>query len=284
MQRPDLRPRAVAIAIHDASPRTWGEVRELLAMVDDAGAAPISLLVVPDFHRLGAVTADAAFVRAMEARLARGDELVLHGYHHLDDAPPPRTLRAWFQRRMLTRSEGEFAAIGREAARLRIDRGIAMFGTLGWPLHGFVPPAWLLNDAARDAVSIRRCFDYVTIRSGIFRLPDWRFERTANLCYSPDTAARRAVSAAAIQHELRRARSSPLLRISLHPQDARVPAVLAHWQRLISDALMERAAVTKYGWVSGFMDRSPAAPVPAVPRADPPDAVGAASSPACAIA
>ena len=68
------------------------------------------------------------------------------------------------------------------------------------------------------------------MRSGIFHLPHWRFERTANLCYSPDTVARRAVPRCAIRRELRARATVPLLRVSLHPQDARVPGVLRHWR------------------------------------------------------
>ncbi|HET8877682.1 MAG TPA: polysaccharide deacetylase family protein [Casimicrobiaceae bacterium] len=249
----------MAIAIHDVSPATWRECRELLAMLDNAGAGPVTLLVIPRHHHRTSVLREHAFVRAMDARLARGDELVLHGYFHIDDAPAPRTLRQWFARRVLTRTEGEFAAIDAEAAASRIARGVALFDRLGWPLAGFAPPAWLLGDGARSALShCAHAFEYVTVRSGIYHLPAWRFERTANLCYSPDSALRRAVSRAAIGHELRRANALPLLRISLHPQDVRGAGVLRHWQRLIADALAGRTPVTKCQWVRLF--RAPEAP------------------------
>ncbi len=255
MQRSDAAPRAVAIAIHDVSPATWPECRELVAMLDDAGAAPISLLVIPHYHYRAQVLRDRAFVQALDARLARGDELVLHGYFHVDDALPPRTLDAWFARRMLTRSEGEFAALDQHAAAWRIASGVEMFRILGWPLGGFVPPAWLMSAGARAALAqCEHRFDYVTIRSGIFHLPEWRFERTANLWYSPGTALRRAISMSAIRAELRRAQTTPLLRISLHPQDVRVPGVLRHWRRLVGDALSKRAPVTKQAWASRFRE------------------------------
>ena len=61
-------------------------------MLDEAGAPPLSLLVVPHYHyRAPHAGAIRAFLRAMEARLARGDELVLHGCFHVDDAPRPRS-------------------------------------------------------------------------------------------------------------------------------------------------------------------------------------------------
>ena len=251
MQLPEANERAAAIAVHDVSPATWRECGELLAMLDDAGGPPLTLLVVPCFHHGAHVLRDRAFVAAMDARLARGDELVLHGYYHVDDAPPPRAPREWFARRMLTRGEGEFAVLDERAAAWRIARGIAVFRELGWPLHGFVPPAWLMSGTTRDALA--RCghpFAYATVRGGIHHLPQWRFERTANLCYSPTSAPRRVMSAVAIRGELWRARSLPLLRISLHPQDAREPGVVRHWRRVIGTALATRMPVTKFGWVS----------------------------------
>jgi uncharacterized protein len=255
MRRPDAARCAAAVAVHDVSPATWRECREILAMLDDVGASPVSLLVIPHYHHQASALRDRAFVRAMHARLARGDELVLHGCFHVDDAPSPRTPGAWFARRMLTRSEGEFAALDARAAAWRIARGIEMFDAAGWPLHGFVPPAWLMSAGTRAALSqAAQRFDYVTIRSGVFHLPHWRFERTANLWYSPSTALRRALSTCAIRSELWRARATPLLRLSLHPQDARVPEVLRHWQRLIGDALARRECVTKHGWVNRIRD------------------------------
>lgn len=225
MQPRESEPGAVAIALHDVSPATWRECQALLAMLDAAGAGPLSLLVVPHYHYRAPITADRAFRNAMDERLARGDELVLHGFHHVDAAPPPSTLRAFVERRLLTRAEGEFAALSSHGASWRLARGIAMFDALGWPLHGFVPPAWLASIAARAAIT--QCANrlrYMTVRNGIYRLPGWQLERTANLCYSPDSALRRLYSALAIRTELRRARRTPLLRLSLHPQDARVPA------------------------------------------------------------
>src|SRR5689334_8833381 len=135
---------AVAFVVHDAAPATWPECSMLLRMLDDLGARPLTILVVPHYHYRDPIVKDTRFVAALNARLARGDELALHGFHHRDDEPPPRTLRGFVERRLLTRSEGEFAALNEPAAAWRIEHGIEAFRTLRWPLSGFVPPAWLL--------------------------------------------------------------------------------------------------------------------------------------------
>jgi uncharacterized protein len=256
MPLPEGSRRGVAVAIHDVSPATLGECRELIGMLDEIGASPISLLVVPQFHYHANIDADEAFIAAMDARRARGDELILHGCFHLDDGPPPANVRGFLERRVATRSEGEFAALDQDAAAWRLARGIAMFRQQRWPLAGFVPPAWLLSEGARAAIAhCGQAFDYVTVRSGIYHLPSWRFEPTANLWYSPDTPLRRAISRLAIAHELRRSRSLPLLRVSLHPQDVRGAGVIAHWRALIADALATRTPVTKGQWVRGVRPR-----------------------------
>jgi predicted deacetylase len=249
MPRPDAR--LVAIELHDVAPATWPDCAAILRMLDAAGASNVSLLVVPRFHGRGASADDAAFVGALDARLSRGDELVLHGLVHRDDAPAPRSLRGFVQRRVMTRSEGEFAALDEDDAARRLAAGIAMFDALGWPLQGFVPPAWLLSGGARKALA--QCGDrlrYVSMRAGLHRLPDWRFTPSANLCYSPDRPWRRAVSRALIRRELHRAVHLPMLRLSIHPQDAREPVVMRHWCTLVEDALAHRRPVTKREWAA----------------------------------
>jgi len=244
MRRPERG--LVAIEVHDVAPGTWPACQRILRMLDDVGARNLTLLVVPRFHRGVAPGDDAAFVRAMHARLARGDELALHGFYHLDLAPPPRTVRGFIERRILTRGEGEFAAIGEADARRRLDAGVRAFARLGWPVHGFVPPAWLLGEGARRALAqCDHAFDYVAVRNGVHRLPTWTFTRCANVCYSPDRAWRRVMSRLLIRRALARAPALPLLRLAIHPQDARVPQVLAHWRTLVEEALATRVAVTK---------------------------------------
>jgi predicted deacetylase len=245
--------RSVAFVVHDVAPRTWTACAQLLQMLDDLGAQPVTILVVPHYHYQDPIAKDARFVAALDRRLARGDEIALHGFHHRDDEPPPRTLRGFVERRILTRAEGEFAALNEAAAAWRLAQGIDVFRALRWPLYGFVPPAWLLGEPSRAAID--RCgypLRYVSARRGIFRLPHWRFARTANVWYSPDARWRRMLSRALIRAELARAHHRSLLRVSLHPQDVHCAEVLAHWRTLIAEILAERTPVTKEQWTASL--------------------------------
>lgn len=142
----------ICIAIHDVAPATWAQCSRLLTMLEDLGNPPLTLLVVPDYHERGRIDRAREFIGAVERRIARGDEIALHGYDHLDHATPPRTPAAWLRRRVLTAGEGEFSALSMHAAKTRIERGLELFERLRWSADGFVPPAWLASPGTRAAL------------------------------------------------------------------------------------------------------------------------------------
>jgi uncharacterized protein len=244
---------SVCFSVHDVAPATWPRCARLLAMLDECGAGPVTLLVVPDYHHGGRIDAYPAFVRAIERRLARGDEVALHGYYHEDDAAPPRGPLGWIERRVLTQSEGEFAALGAGEALARLERGAELMAALKWPVRGFVAPAWLLGRGARIALSNRTSgtgFAYTTTRSGIYRLPDWRYTLSPSLVCTVRSAWRRSMSQALNAATFALAQRSRLLRLSLHPVDAQYPEVMAQWRGWIARALETHAPATKLQWAS----------------------------------
>jgi predicted deacetylase len=245
---PVVEKKLVCISVHDVAPETWPGCRALLEMLDALGPVPVTLLVVPDYHRGGRIDRFPEFLRAIEHRLARGDEVALHGYCHLDESAAPRAPRAWFERRVLTRAEGEFAAISRDGAEERLQAGLAVMTSLGWPVHGFVAPAWLAGSGARSALG-GFPFAYTTTRTGIYRLPSWEFTFSPSLVYSVGAAWRHAMSESL--NGLALAATRNLLRVSLHPVDARYPRALEHWRRVIRAVLEQRTPLTKAQWARG---------------------------------
>jgi predicted deacetylase len=240
--------RSLCVAVHDVAPATWPQCRRLLDMLDGY-RLPLTLLVVPEFHHAGRIEDDPEFVAAIAERLARGDEVALHGLYHLDDSPPPRKPGDWIARRMLTQREGEFAALDEARCRERLDRGLSAMHRLGWPVSGFVAPAWLLGRPARAALT-RSPLRYTTTRTGIYHLPEWSFTAAPALTYSARSAWRRAMSRALVEAQYAASRSQPLLRVALHPVDARHEHVVSHWRDLIGRALDERTPLTKAAWVA----------------------------------
>lgn len=246
---PAAEKRRVCISIHDVAPGTWSACLRLLELVDAFGPVPLTLLVVPDYHRAGRIDRFPDFMQGVEKRLARGDEVALHGYFHLDESPAPRAPLDLWRRRVLTRSEAEFAALECREAESRLKSGLALMASLGWPVEGFVAPAWLPGAAGRSLLG-RFPFSYTTTRTGIYRLPEWDFTWSPSLVYSVGAPWRHAMSEALDAMVLATARHNDLLRVSLHPVDASCSQALAHWQVVIKNALRDRTPVTKAQWIS----------------------------------
>ena len=237
--------RNLCIAIHDVAPATWPECAALLKMLERLGSSlPVTLLIVPDYHRAGRVDAARWFVRAVDAHVAAGAEIALHGYYHLDEAPASRKPANWLRRRLLTDGEGEFAALTTEEAAARIAHGRARLEACGWSVAGFVPPAWLAGEAACEA--IRRCsLGYTSSRFGLTRLADGARLSAPCITASVRSSWRRLGSRLWLTAMEAATAEAPLLRIALHPSDARDPGMARRWAHLIERLLVQRKALTK---------------------------------------
>jgi predicted deacetylase len=236
--------RTLCIALHDVAPATWPRCERLLALLDGIGARAITLLVVPDFHRRGAAEHDRAFIAAIEARRKRGDEIALHGYAHVDESAPPRSLSAWFRRRVLTDAEGEFSALDRTAAAQRITAGRDMLARVGWHVDGFVPPAWLASRGTREALAASDLL-YTSTHTSLVDLRRGMALDAPSVTASPRSAWRRAMSKRWLRAAQWATRASGIVRAGLHPADAEHPDLLAVWRSLLVDWLREREPMTK---------------------------------------
>jgi uncharacterized protein len=236
-------PRALCVSIHDVSPSTWPQCERLLQSVHAVARIPVSLLVVPAWHRQPAA-GGARYDRVLEQRLRDGDELVLHGYTHLDEAGAASGWRERFTRQVYTRREGEFYAVGRDEARRRMALGLEWFQRRHWPVHGFVAPAWLMGPPAWAALADFP-FRYTTTLQRFYLLPECRALHSQSLVYTVRSGWRRAMSRNWNSLLARALQSNPLVRLSLHPTDAGHPAIVRHCQSLLETLLADRQAMTK---------------------------------------
>jgi len=264
-------PPLLCVSIHDVAPSTWDDCARLAAALRTVADIPFSWLVVPRYH--DRLVDDAAMRAGLDAALARGDELVLHGYTHLDTEARAGNLRQRFLRGVYTRREGEFAALPAGEARRRIEMGLDWFRARGWTASGFVPPAWLMGEGAWDALedfdfaytttfarfhllggaARRRGMDGPGKRFGHMETPHGRLKNTPggpalfapSLVYAARNRSGRLLSPIAAGLAARWQAKAPLVRLSLHPPDVRHPRLLAHAQRLVTQLLTTRQAVTK---------------------------------------
>lgn len=236
-------PPGCVVAIHDVAPRTLDACRALAARLDARGVSPVALLVVPRFHGDPAIPREGEAAGWLAARQARGDEIVLHGLHHLADRWPA-DLRGRLRARLLTAGEGEFLALGEGDAADRLAAGLHDLEAagLGRP-RGFVAPAWLLGDGARRAAT-RAGLAYTTTHRTLDDLETGARHAAPVLSLSCRTPLRTAASRAALPLFWRALRGAPRLRFALHPVDAAAPALMDACLDLVEAARRDRPLVT----------------------------------------
>ena len=239
---------SVMLVLHDVAPETWADYQPFVEAVDALGNVPMTWLVVPDFHHRNALHRSPTFCRLLDKRLAKGDELALHGFYHADEAPTPRTLRDWFMRRIYTH-EGEFYSLDEAEALQRLEAGLAQFAAHDWPVAGFVAPAWLMSEGTRQALK-RLPLRYTSTPQHLYRLPDFTAIDAPGLVWSARSAWRRRMSRMICDWQCKRWQGAQTLRLGLHPVDMRHGDSRDYWLDTLKALLAEgREPVTKSAWL-----------------------------------
>jgi len=244
--------RALVVSIHDVSPLTRESVSRILADLAGAGIGRVSLLVVPDHHHRGNITADADFGSWLRDLVVAGHEAALHGYLHQRERRAHESARTRFFTRLYTAGEGEFFDIGYDDARKILARGRDELAQVaGVQPVGFIAPAWLLSAhgerAARDLG-----FAYTTRLKAISDLATGRVHDSQSLCWSVRGRWRRVVSVGWNHTLFQRLRPNPLLRLSIHPPDIGYPEI---WRQILSlarQAGADREAMAYRDFVSRY--------------------------------
>lgn len=252
---PPTERSGLCVSVHDAAPGTWSDCLRLLEAVRAVADIPLTWLLVPRYH--GSYQRSRAMEATLEALLSRGHELALHGYTHLDTAPM-RGMGSRLRRSVYTQGEGEFAAVGADEARLRIELGLDWFRRRGWPVRGFVAPAWLLSDAAWRTLHDFP-FDYTTTMGHFHLLHPRRGLFAPSLVYTARNATGRSLSPRVADAMAALLAPRPLMRLSLHPRDAHYPELLRHAQHLLERLLDTHEALTKGAFAARFAATVPSA-------------------------
>jgi predicted deacetylase len=229
----------LCVVLHDVASSTLAACERMVRAIDEVAVLPLTLLAVPRYHH---EMPTPALEQWLLARSLAGDELALHGYTHQDDGTP----RDWLdrlRRRHYTRGEGEFWALDEAEVRNRLYGGIDWFRRNGWPLHGFVAPAWLAGPATWRPMR-ELGFDYTCTLRHIHLLREERRITSQSLVYSTSSAWRRHASVAWNTAVGFSERANPVLRLELHPHDADHRGVRRSWQGLLERHLHGRSATT----------------------------------------
>jgi len=241
--------RALVVSIHDVAPATRAKVEQILASLAGHGVHTCSLLVVPDYHRLGRSLADRSFCSWLHALAANNHEIVLHGFFHQRPRRRDENTRAKMVTRIYTADEGEFFDLGYGEALGLIQKAWEDFKAHDFHPIGFIAPAWLLGPEAEHAV-IDAGMSYTTTLRTVRDFDGDRIIPSQSLVYSVRSGLRRISSLAWNRLLFRRLTSNPLLRLGIHPPDIDRRAIWRQIGQIVSEALLDRKAMTYRDWLA----------------------------------
>ena len=239
----------LVVSLHDVAPCTRAASEKILRELARHHVDVCSLLVVPNYHRQGAATADRDFVRWLRDLEADGHEIVIHGYFHERASRGGETLKDRLVTRAYTAGEGEFYDLGYAEAVERITRARDEFIAVGLKPRGFIAPAWLLSAegerAAREAE-----MEYTTRLTNVVDLRTGEKVRSRSMVYSVRSGWRRSVSRGWNRGLFLLQSESPLVRLGIHPPDATYPKIWGQILRITEQLLEARQPTTYRDWLA----------------------------------
>ena len=240
--------RSLVVSIHDVSPLTQRDAGAILADLKSIGVERTSLLVIPNHHHRGHFLEAPDFCAWLAMQQQAGHEIVVHGYYHRRARKDSD--RGWkkLMTRIYTEDEGEFYDLDRETALSLVTKARAEFQQAGFSPNGFIAPAWLLSDAAEEALR-GAGFDYTTRLVAVFDLKNSLRHDSQSLVYSVRNRWRRTVSLGWNAYLFLSLRRNPLLRVSIHPPDIHFPVIWSQIREYVRRALEDREAMTYESWI-----------------------------------
>jgi len=230
------------VSFHDLHPGSQSACIRFLELAREAGISRMSLLVVPQFHRNRPFTEEIAFCHWLRQLADAGHDLCLHGYYHESDQVKGGLLKQ-ITGKVYTAGEGEFYQIDTPTATDRLKRGLAIMEQAKLPVTGFTAPAWLVSDAATQALR-ENGFTYSTRWGEVDLLQSQSSLNIPTLVYSCRNTWRRVVSKRWINFFHRKHRNTPTIRLSIHPADLEYPDIVEHLQKHLKLAMQTRQAAT----------------------------------------
>ncbi len=213
------RPRLV-ISVHDVAPKSADDVRWLLDRLDDLGAAPRVLKVIPRQPASRPLEEDAELVALLRREAAAGSEVVLHGYTHQAAGRLRGPIAARLRARLAAGDSPEFLTLAPTAAAERVSAGLAVLESLGLRPAGFCAPGWLATpeiDGVLAAAGFRYSLTFATLRD----LRIGRIRSIPALGYMGAGPTQEGLVGLERRLLMAGRGAFPVLRVFLHPADAR---------------------------------------------------------------
>lgn len=220
-------------SIHDVSPRFEGQVDALADRLEGhLGGPRFAMLVVPDHWGGAPIAGNATFAARLRGWADRGIEMFVHGWSHRDDAA--HTGADAIRAKHMTAGEGEFLGLSRDEALERMKRGKALVEDItGRAVAGFIAPAWLYSDGARQALA-EAGFALAEDHMRVWRPADGAVLAKGPVVTWASRSAPRIASSLAASWALRTLlQPARTVRIAVHPGDTGVPRLLDSIDRTV---------------------------------------------------
>ena len=208
---PDVR---LLISVHDVMPATRSDVCAVLDWLEERQVGPVVLLVVPG----AGWTADG--IRWLKSLEAAGHELAGHGWRHAIDRYGGLVHRV--HGALISRRVAEHLALTSEGVAELVAQCHAWFVEAGLrPPRLYVPPAWAMGSLGRARLRHLPFAAYEDL--GGFRTAGGARIRVPVVGFESDR--RWTVPFLRLFNRVarRRAASTGLLRVAIHPGDLRLP-------------------------------------------------------------
>ena len=237
------RNRLLLASIHDVSPRFESEVDQLIDLLAPHVDERLAMLVVPNHWGDAPIVPGSAFASRLRGWADNGVEIFLHGFFHRDQSGH-QSQGDRLKARFMTAGEGEFLSLSLKDASSRIAEGRSLLeDVIGRQIDGFIAPAWLYGEGARQALvdcKIRIAEDHLSV---------WSPARGTKLASGPviTWASRTRLRLASSLFAAAALRHAPIdtLRIGVHPPDCRHPSLVRSIERTFRKAA-EGRRVARY--------------------------------------
>lgn len=229
---------SLIISIHDVSPATAEESAWWLERLEVYGLHA-TLLVIPGPWRGAAISRRSPLSRKLLAWAEAGHEVSLHGWSHTEAGS------GGLASRLIARGAGEFAALGSEAARRRLEMGLSVLESNNIPVTGFTPPGWLISPDASRQVRMTG-LSYYTTHTAIHDLHRRRKLTVPVVCHRPRSPLARCAAAVVRAGYHLADFTGRDLRLAIHPDDTHVPLLVDATVRVIEAALEDGRNACSY--------------------------------------
>lgn len=237
---------SLLVSIHDVSPKFERQVDQLADIVSRQMDAPrYAMLVVPNHWGDAPIVPGSPFATRLRAWSHAGIDMFVHGWFHLDRSEHAGAM-ARFKAKRMTAGEGEFLGLDHATAHERMRDGRKLVeDVIGRPAAGFIAPAWLYGDGARQALA-EEGFALAEDHLRVWRPSDGKVLATGPVITWASRSRWRIASSLAVAALARGALPRrPWMRLAVHPGDTNVPALRASIAKTIA-SLSRGARFARY--------------------------------------